>query len=208
MARTPTDIEKVRGDQKRYRLLVTEESTGVAPTTPFSGNVVARMTVKRRLNDPLSAALIALATYDSSELLVADAANWEFLATIKSGTDSQYPPGTYCWDFETIRAEGTLKTSPGDGTVTITAGSGLLEFTDLTVPEVASIGDILNIQGLDVAVIDVPANPNTNLQPNQLQTDYLGFTAGAGQTFTLFQGNVKSPDRLFGEFTLLADVTN
>lgn len=206
MTRTAIDIEKVRGDLKRWRIIIVEDATELPPPTAFSGSVIARLTVKKRLDDLMSDALIKLSTYDPSELLVVNAANWEFLATVKSGVDNGFSPGRYRWDFETIRGGTSLKSSPGNGTAETAAGSGIITFSDLTVPAAASIGDVLDIQGQSVAVIETPAS-SADLLPSQIETDFLGLSANVAESFDLLQGDVKTPDKLFGAFTILADVT-
>lgn len=208
---TQTDIELRRGDSKNYRVVITDTTTPTPAPIDITGAVV-RFTVKRRPTDPQSSALIVLATYDPAEILLSDPVNGECLVQIPSGPTNGQRAGEYCWDLEVSRPGAVISSS---GTVALSAGSGVMVFSDPAVVAVASAGNVLDLSGAAnaqnqrvVAITETPDTPGSELAANELRTDYDGFVDEAAAPFTLQASDVKTPDKLFGIFTLLPDVTS
>ena len=119
--------------------------------------------------------------------------------------------GDTTWDIETNR-QGALRTSTG-GTMTPTAGSGLLTFSDVAVVAGAGVGDVFigtgSANGVNQIPVVITATPSDdeNLSATELRTDYDGYIAEAGFSFELRRGIRKTPDDLSGTLTLRHDST-
>lgn len=197
MSREPVTLSKVQGDRMQRKISLLVKGKNTAPTLPFDG--VARFIIR----DGSDNAVLALQSYNLAEISVVDAANWEFLVTMRSGVDSHISPGIYRWEFETTQKLSQLYTSPAAGTVSVTAGSGVVTLSSALVAADVRRGLILEVQGQKCAIVDTPAL-NSDLTANQIQTDFTAFTTDAAASFALYETDVKS--RLFGEIELEEDL--
>lgn len=118
--------------------------------------------------------------------------------------------GVFAWDIET-NVPGTVRSS--SGTVTVTAGSGILVFSDTAVADAARVGDVFVGTGAGLPTNQTPvvvtSTPDTDdtLEAGQVLTDFTGWLVEPAFSFELRRSDRKTPDGLCGDLVLKDDPT-
>lgn len=168
---------------------------------------VVKFTMTRILDQPnSSAAAHKTSYYDPDEIEMTAAASGEGTVHLLAPDTSDEEPGVYTWDIETTRKGAAVSVA---GTISLSAGSGVITFSDPADAAKVKKGDIVLPSGLagnDTEVtVEATSSDDDSLTSAQVRTDYDLFVEESGVSFSLYRGNRKTP--IIDKMTIVRDAT-
>lgn len=177
------------------RSLTVPSGTGAegSSAVDLTGGVV-KFTMTRQLDEPNASAAAHKTSYDSAEIDLTAPAAGEGTVHLLAPDTSDEAPGVYTWDIETTRKGASITVS---GQVNLTAGSGVMDFSDAADVALMKKADVIlpaGVAGNDVEVtIEATQSEDSSLTATQVRTDYGLFVTESTVSFSLWRGNRKTP---------------